>query len=311
MAKQQRYIKKCLYCGKDMYLTKSQYESERKKFCCPVCRDKGSAILRRETNLKRYGCAAPIQNKEIRERIKQTNIKKYGTENAGASEHAIKKIKQTKLERYGDENYNNITQIKKTCQERYGANSSAHTEESKNKYTQTCQKKYGTNCYAQTEEWHVKTIKTCQEKYGSNWYLQSTSAHNKIEKISKQEKVIYEILKEKFPLTESQYKTKEYPFWCDFYIPELDLYIEYQGTWTHGKEPFDSENIEHLEIIKEWDKKSKEINIKNGKTKYFYDHAIYVWTDLDVRKRQTAKENNLNFIEFFNLKEFKKWIESI
>ena len=38
---------------------------------------------------------------------------------------------------------------------------------------------------------------------------------------------------------------------------------------------------------------------------------IYVWTDLDVRKRNIAKQNNLNFIEFWNLTDVNKFIQQI
>ena len=34
---------------------------------------------------------------------------------------------------------------------------------------------------------------------------------------------------------------------------------------------------------------------------------IYTWTDLDVRKQQIAKENNLNYIMFYSLTDFEKW----
>ena len=37
---------------------------------------------------------------------------------------------------------------------------------------------------------------------------------------------------------------------------------------------------------------------------------IYTWTDLDVRKRNIAKENNLNYIEFWNIKEVETWLET-
>ena len=39
------------------------------------------------------------------------------------------------------------------------------------------------------------------------------------------ESFILDKLKLKFPDTISQYKSNEYPFTCDFYIPCLDLYI--------------------------------------------------------------------------------------
>ena len=34
---------------------------------------------------------------------------------------------------------------------------------------------------------------------------------------------------------------------------------------------------------------------ERAKTSRFYKNAIYVWTNLDVRKQKCAKENNLNY----------------
>lgn len=53
--------------------------------------------------------------------------------------------------------------------------------------------------------------------------------------------------------TYTQYKSSVYPWHCDFYIKELDLYIEYQGYYTHGNHPFDIYNNEdkvHLNELK-------------------------------------------------------------
>ena len=38
---------------------------------------------------------------------------------------------------------------------------------------------------------------------------------------------------------------------------------------------------------------------------------INTWTILDVKKRNIAKENNLNFLEFYTLDEFYIWYEKI
>ena len=80
-----------------------------------------------------------------------------------------------------------------------------------------------------------------------------------------------------------------YPFSCDFYIPEFKLYIEIQGSWTHGRHPFNECDQADLEKIKKW----KEKNTK------FYTEAIYNWTVRDVNKRNIAKENELNYLEVF------------
>lgn len=88
----------------------------------------------------------------------------------------------------------------------------------------------------------------------------------------------------------SQYKSDLYPFCCDFYFPDKDLYVEIQGCWTHGGKPYietDPDCIKQLELWKS----------KNTK---FYNSAIDTWTIRDVKKRETAKINNLNWVEIFS-----------
>ena len=87
-----------------------------------------------------------------------------------------------------------------------------------------------------------------------------------------------------------------YPYNCDFYIKSLDLYIELQGTWVHGSEPYNPENPEHIKIVEFW---------KSKNTK-FYNKAIEIWTIRDVEKRKIASENNLNYIEVFDFETFKE-----
>lgn len=85
-----------------------------------------------------------------------------------------------------------------------------------------------------------------------------------------------------------QYFDKDrYPYKCDFYIKSEDKFIEVHGNWTHGKHPFDENNKEDIKILELWKEKAK--------TSDFYKNAIYQWTDLDVRKKKTAENNNLNF----------------
>lgn len=81
------------------------------------------------------------------------------------------------------------------------------------------------------------------------------------------------------------YKDERYPFNCDFYIKSLDKFIELNLHWTHGKEPYDNSNTEHIELVEKY--KSKNTN--------YFNTAIYVWTVLDPKKLQTFRDNNLNF----------------
>lgn len=107
---------------------------------------------------------------------------------------------------------------------------------------------------------------------------------------SKPEQELYEhLLKEnKNKTIFRQYKDKKrYPFYCDFYIKEDDLFIELNAHWTHGGKPYDPNDVECQEQLKIWQEKAK--------TSKFYENAIITWTIRDVEKRECAIKNNLNY----------------
>ena len=74
---------------------------------------------------------------------------------------------------------------------------------------------------------------------------------------------------------------ERYPYSCDFYIKSRDLFIEYQGHWTHGYEPYNENNACHQEYLQLM--KSKGIDMKT-------------WTVRDVNKLNTAIRNNIKLI---------------
>ena len=84
--------------------------------------------------------------------------------------------------------------------------------------------------------------------------------------------------------------SEKYPFNCDFYFPDKDLYIEIQGHWSHGSHPYDPHNKVDLSIAQFW---------KDRHTRY-YDNVLKVWTQSDPLKRETAKKNGLNWAEVFS-----------
>lgn len=196
---------------------------------------------------------------------------------------------------------------------------------------QAVQKKYGCDYAGQVKEIREKAKKTLKEKYNidnpryiphliesykdpefikkMNKERYKTRKKNNTFVISKPELKILEILKTKFPNTITQYSSELYPFACDFYIPEKDLYIEYQGHWKHGKEPYIG-TPEQIKIVQYWKTKSEELNFK-GEPKRTYADAINNWTNIDVYKRNTVHKNNLNWIEFFNMKEFEDWFNQV
>ena len=95
-----------------------------------------------------------------------------------------------------------------------------------------------------------------------------------------------------------QYSSNTYPFNCDFYIKELDLYIELNAHWTHGGHFFDVNNSNDVATVEKW---------KSKHTKFF-DSAIDTWTRRDQLKVQAAIKNQLHYIVFWNLEEVQSWI---
>ena len=90
----------------------------------------------------------------------------------------------------------------------------------------------------------------------------------------------------------NQFIDDRYPFHVDFYIPSLDLFIELNIYWHHGKQPYYESSIKCNNQLQEW--------IEKSKISQNYKNAIFTWTQRDPKKRNIAKKNNLNYIECFN-----------
>ena len=223
-------------------------------------------------------CGLRKTRKEVFEKIKNTKVVRYGRENVG---------------QFGTQEHNQSIMIK------YGVSNPMKIENFKNKIKETNNKKYGHDYFTQTDEFKQKIAKNADqikkkryETMKNRGYLGANT--------SKEEILLGEELLRKFFNVKKQYKTDLYPFPCDFYIPELDLYIEYQGYWTHGFEPYVGT-----------DKQLKKVAVWKQKNSKAYNRAMRTWTIIDPLKRKIAKDNNLNWIEFFTIDEFYNWYNKI
>lgn len=158
--------------------------------------------------------------------------------------------------------------------------------------------KYGVKNYFMTDVFK-KTQSKFQKDIQEKKY--QTRKRNNSFKESEKENDVYRLLLQKYKKTDikRQYNDKNrYPFNCDFYIESIDTFIEYNGSWTHGGHPFNEQNDEDQKLITIW---------KNKNTK-FYNNAIETWTIRDVKKRNTALKNKLNYYEFWNLGEVRRFV---
>ena len=228
------------------------------------------------------------------------------------------KVKATKLERYGNETYNNSDKYKETCLKRYGTTSTFAADSVKKKISDKYQSKSDEEkraIYAKrqatfdskTEEEMLEIgqkhreaylNKSDEEKDEINHKRYLTKKKNHSFKVSKIEDNCYSQLLLKYPNAKHSYKSILYPFVCDFYIPEIDLYIELNFHWTHGGHPYDKrKDKDKLDIWKEKAKKSK-----------YFENAINTWTIRDVYKVQIANQNNINLLVFYNNNDFDTWL---
>ena len=266
--------------------------------------------------IKKYLRLYKIQKSQqrIRQCAKNTCIKKFGVDNVFKSENIKQQIKQKNLEKYGSEHfcsskfYNKdqaMAKRDKTNLEKYGTKNPITLQEFENKRQQTCLKRYGVHNPIQTKQVQQKRKLHINDIINKTY---ETKKKNKSFGKSATEDYIYVCLCEMFGENnvERQYVSAVYPFPCDFYVRTENLYIEYQGWWSHGRMPFDSNNTIHIKILNLWEERSQDLT-KTKKRNSLYKEAIKTWTIKDPLKRKIAKENNLNWIEFFNKKQFEEW----
>jgi len=155
--------------------------------------------------------------------------------------------------------------------------------------------------FKHSEETKKQISETCKKTLNDPELIKQmwkTKKKNNTLNTSKPEKELLKILEKKYPDVKFQYRDEiRYPYSCDFYIPSIDLFIEYNGTWLHGKEPYNPTIKEHQILLKKWKEKDNK----------FYKKAITIWTIKDVEKRELAKKNKLNYLEIASKKEENRY----
>ena len=324
----------CIICGKPVKYTSGHYA----KFCSKECQysDLGKKITKEikiKSNLEKYGVEHTSQLKEvtdkrtksradhvneIQQHVRESLYKKYGAYDVMHIPHILQKIKDTNLKKFGvefplqqlkKENSEIYQKISQTCINKFGVVSPLKNKEVREKIKQTNIQKYGVDNPLKNKEIREKIKQTNIQKYGvdnplKNKEIWKKSQDNRqISSKSKLENNFLNYLKLKYESDDiiTQYKSKEYPYYCDFYIKSINLYIEIQGHWTHNDHPFDINNLNDQQIMNIW--RTKSLSDK------YYKNALNTWTIKDVEKRNTAIQNNLNYLEIFGKTDLNKYID--
>lgn len=229
----------------------------------------------------------------------------------------VEKIKQSKKERYGDENYNNRELAKATCVEKYGVdNPFKDIEKIRSSYVE----KLGVDHPMRRDDIKNRVIE--KHNYDEIWdkahetYKEKTGYDNPgknpdaIKKMLKSkvangcydspgtsnlEVRLERILNRKFQTVVSKYRDERYSrdtgyqYECDFYIPELDLFIELNAHPSHFNEPYDCNNESHRILAEKYRDSDK-----------LWDRQTYnTWVVRDAEKIKCARENNLNYVVLY------------
>ena len=253
----------CEYCGNrtDFYRFNQGY----KKFCSRKCANSSEThhVQYKETCLKKYGVDNASKAESIKHKKSKTCISHFGVDNPSKCKEIQETKKETNRKRYGYDYHSQSKHHKDSVHKTWKNKSKEEIDR--------IVKQRNENFISIIDEWHKRGITKCG--------------------VSKVELNFYDYLIQHFDKTDIiyNYRSEKYPFYCDFYIKSLDLYIELNVFWTHGSHPFNELNQNDLNKINYW----------KSKNSSYFDNAIIIWTKKDVKKRNVAKENNLKYIEIF------------
>lgn len=277
----------CPKCGKPV-----KFGAGFNMYCSRNCAINQEKI--KKSIKEKYGVDNISQLDYVKQRKIETTMKHYGVTNPYCLSKCVNKSKETR--KLHKDKW--INKIKKTNLEKYEVENVAQNKLIKERAKHTNLQKYGQTSWTKTDEGKVKLSKIVSSKEVQQKTYKTKKANNTFNS-SKTEYQTYILLKEKYPNTINQYRSDIYPFNCDFYIPEIDTYIECNYHWTHGHKPYEGTDEDKL-IVKNWKAKS---------TKY-YDNAVNTWTISDVNKRNIARQNKINWLEFFSILKLKEWLDN-
>lgn len=110
------HFRTCVVCGKQFEVTRYHLTAKDAR---TTCSKECSALLRKQTNIVKYGGAAPSCSSEVREKMETTTLARYGVKHAAQAKMFIDKSEQTSLARYGKRHYAQTTKSRKQLSDRW------------------------------------------------------------------------------------------------------------------------------------------------------------------------------------------------
>lgn len=202
------YFCLCDSCKKEEIQFNKSVFLKRKIHICKSClvfsRKKGGKIYEQisKTCFDKYGVENVFQSEVIKEKIVKTWQNNYGVDNpsksavikqqlseiltkASSSNEVREKTKKTCLERYGADSFLKTQNCKDALHQYALAHNVAHhtqLDSVKNKMKETCLKRFGVENASQADIIKIQKKETCQKNFNVDWPGQSEIVKEKIEK---------------------------------------------------------------------------------------------------------------------------------
>ena len=277
----------CPVCGKPTAfkgLTKGYHEhcSVHCALIDPNVKDKYKTTIQ-----KHYGVDHPMHSRELADKQKSTLLDRYGVVNSMKNPESVAKMRQTNIDRYSGIGFAAPELREKsysTIQKRYGYRCGVK-KQAREKAKITWLRNYGTLNPAQDMKIRQK-MKDSQIKNGTSSKIEQQFKH-------RLDELGIKYIRE--------YWSEKYPFFCDFYLPDFDMYIELNIYWSHVGHYFDINNPEDLALLEFW-KQRADAGSEHYRT------AIKTWTVSDIQKRDVALSNHLNYLVLWSKAEIADFL---
>lgn len=261
----------------------------------------------------KYGVASPFASREIRDKIQATCLLKYGSIGPMSSPDVQAKRLASWREKYGVDNPMQSQLVRDSfvasVLHRYGVENPMQVLSFQKRQRQgqaiSFFENYGTDVALRVSSVRDKAVNTNLQKYGVANPMQckqiadkmtATKLQNHTINTSVTEDILYDQLCDVFGKDDviRQYKSCRYDWNCDFYVKSRDMFIELNASFFHNRHWFDDANSNDCAELSAF--MSKALLDSNSS----YVGVVKTWSVYDVRKRQDARDANLNYIVFWD-----------
>lgn len=272
---------------------------------------KSDSIVKKleSSNLAKYGVSNAMKRPDVQAKAVSTNLAKYQVSYTCMAESVREKRSITMRARYGGNSPMCDATVREkqavTMYRKYQARHALQARRFIDKMTATNLARYGVRNVMQSDEIKSAHSSACMEKYGVSSPMQckqivdkmmATKLQNHTINTSATEDILYDQLCDVFGKDDviRQYKSCRYDWNCDFYVKSRDMFIELNASFFHNRHWFDDANFNDCAELSAF--MAKAVLDSNSS----YSGVVQTWSVYDVRKRQDARDANLNYIVFWD-----------